>query len=78
MSIQQFWSIANKYPDLVTRLHTQASLIGSFGLNASVPQLKDTKGVLFFICKEDISKKQITFYLIVHSLKRTFTPFDII
>ena len=61
MSIQQFWSIADKYPDLVTQLHTQASLMGSFGLNASVPRLKDTKGVLFFICKEDISKNRSLF-----------------
>ena len=54
MSIQQFWSIADKYPDLVTRLHTQARRMGNFGLNASVPWLKDSEGTLCFICKEDI------------------------
>ena len=54
MSIQQFWSIADEYPDLVTRLHTQARLMGNFGLNASVHWLKDTEGALCFICKEDI------------------------
>ena len=54
MSIQQFWSIADEYPDLVTRLHTQARLMSKFGLNASVPWLKDTEGALCFICKEDI------------------------
>ena len=54
MSIQQFWSIADEYPDLVTRTHTQARLMGSFVLNASVPWLKDTEGALCFICKEDI------------------------
>ena len=39
---------------VVTRLHTQARLIGSFGLNGSVPWLKDTEGALYFICKEDV------------------------
>ena len=51
MSIQQF---ADEYPDLVTRLHMQAGLMSNFGLNASVPRLKDTEGALCFICKEDI------------------------
>ena len=46
MSIQQFWSIANEYPDLVTRPHAQASLMDNFDLNASVLWLKDTKGAL--------------------------------
>ena len=54
MSIQQFWSLADEYPDLVTRFDTQARLMGNFGLNASVPWLKDTEGALRFICKEDI------------------------
>ena len=53
-SIQQFWFIADEYPDLVIRLHTQARLMGSFGLSASVPCLKDTEGALCFICKDDI------------------------
>ena len=54
MSIQKFWSIADEYPDLVTRLHTQARLMYNFGLNASVPWLTDTEGALCFTCKEDI------------------------
>ena len=54
MSIQQLWSIADEYLDLVTRLHMQARLMRNFGLNASVPWLKDTEGALCFICKEDI------------------------
>ena len=37
MSIQQFWSIADEYPDLVTQLHMQAWLMGNFGLSISVP-----------------------------------------
>ena len=54
MSIQQFWSIADEYPDLVTRLHTQARLMSNLGLNPSVPWLKNTECALCFICKEDI------------------------
>ena len=54
MFIQQFWSIANEYPGLVTQLHTQARLMANFGLSAFVPWLKDTEGALCFICKEDI------------------------
>ena len=28
--------------------------MGNFGLNGSVPWLKDTESILYFICKEDI------------------------
>ena len=52
MSIQQIWSIADEYPDLVTRLHAQARLMSNFGFNAFAPWLKDTKGTLCFICKD--------------------------
>ena len=58
MSIQQFWSIADGYPDLVTRLHTQAKLMCNFGLNASVPWLKHTEGALCFICREDFENTE--------------------
>ena len=54
ISPPDFWSLADEYPDLVTRLHTQARLMGNFGLNGSVPWLKDTEGALCFICKEDV------------------------
>ena len=37
MSIQQFWSIADEYLNLVTQLHTQARLMSNFGLDAAVP-----------------------------------------
>ena len=43
MPFQQFWSIADEYPDLDTRLHAQARLMSNFGLNASAPWLKDTE-----------------------------------
>ena len=40
ISPPDFWYLADEYPDLVTRLHTQAMLMGSFGLNSSVPRLR--------------------------------------
>ena len=49
-----FWFLADEYPDLVTHLHTQARLMGSFGLNGSAQWLKDMEGALCFICKEDV------------------------
>ena len=55
ISPPDFWSLADEYPHLVIRLHTQARLIGgSFGLNGSVPWLKYMDGALHSICKEDI------------------------
>ena len=39
ISHPDFWSLANEYSDLATRLHTQARLMGSFGLKGSVPWL---------------------------------------
>ena len=37
----------------------QARFIGNFGLNVSVPWLKDTEGTLCFICKEDIENTDL-------------------
>ena len=54
MPPHHFWSSTDKYSDLVTRMHTQVRLMSNFGLNGSVPWLKDTKGALRFICKQDI------------------------
>ena len=34
-----FWSLANHYPDLVSRLHVQVRIIGNFGLNGGIPWL---------------------------------------
>ena len=36
MPPHHFWSLADKYPDLVIRIHTQFRLMGNFGLNGSV------------------------------------------
>ena len=75
MATQHFWSIADGYPDLVTCLHMEARPMGNCGLSGSVPWLKDTEGP-FALFVRRISIILITFYLIVHSLKRTVTPFD--
>ena len=49
---EQFWSLADSYPDLVSRLHVQVRLMGNFGLNAGAPWLSDTECTLYFISKE--------------------------
>ena len=36
VSPHQFWSIANNFPDLVSRLHVQIRLMGNFGLNGGM------------------------------------------
>ena len=54
ISPPDFWFLAAEYPDQGTRLRTKARIMGSFGLNGSVPWPYDTDGALCFICKEDI------------------------
>ena len=54
VSPEQFWSIADNYPDLVKCLHVQIRLAGYFGLNGGVPWLLNTEGALYFICKENV------------------------
>ena len=71
LSPPDFWSLADGYPDLVTRLHTQARLMGGFGLNGSVPWLKDTEGALRFICKEDV-ENTYHFFLDCPQFKENF------
>ena len=61
---------------MVTRLHTQARLMGSFDLNASIPWLKDTEGALCFICKEDVKNTYHIFWIAL-SLKRILTLFGV-
>ena len=58
ISPYQFWSIADHYPDLVSRLHVQIRLMGNFGLNGGVPWLTNTDGELCLFCEnsvEDVS-----------------------
>ena len=60
-----------------TRLHTQARLMGSFGLNGSVPWLKDTEGALCSICKEDV-ENTYHFFLDCPQFKENLTLFGVI
>ena len=57
----RFWSLANQFPDLVSRLHVQVRLMGNFGLNGSLPWLQNTDGAICFICKEDIESVTLFF-----------------
>ena len=71
ISPYQFWSIADRYPDLVSHLHVQIRLMGNFGLNEGVPglQILMVNFVFFvkmvnFVIFEDVSH----FLLDCHSL----------
>ena len=54
ISPDQFWSIADLYPDLVRDLHMQIRLMGNFGINGGVPWLANTDGELCLLCKESV------------------------
>ena len=76
MLSRHFWSLTGEYPDLVTGMHTQVRLMGNFGLNGSVPWLKDKEGTLCFICNENVENLD-HFLLDCPSLKRILTPFGV-
>ena len=52
ITLYQFWSVADRYPDLVMHLHVQIRLMGNSILNDSVPWLANTDGKLCLFCKE--------------------------
>ena len=47
----KLWSLADLYPDLVSRLYTQVRLMGNLCLNGGIPWLFKTEGSLCFICE---------------------------
>ena len=53
VSPSKFWSLADLYPDLVSRLHTQVRLMGNLCLSSGIPWLFKNEGSLCFICKEN-------------------------
>ena len=63
-----FWSLANQFPDLVSRMHVQVRLMGNLGLNGSLPWLQNTDGAICFICKEDI--ESVTHFFLDYSYFR--------
>ena len=48
-----FWSLANQFLGLVSRLHIQVRLASNFGLNEWIPWLQNTDGAICFICTEE-------------------------
>ena len=54
------WSIADRYPDLVSRLHVQIRLMGNLGLNGGVPWLTNTDGELVFFAKTVLKMSAIS------------------
>ena len=63
ISTNQFWSIADLYPDFVRHLHAQIRIMENFGLNGGVPWLTNTDGELFYLlCKE--SAEDVSHFLL--------------
>ena len=57
-----FWSLADHFPDLVSRLHVQVRLMGQFGLSGGIPWLRDSDGAFCFVCKQDV--ESVTHFLV--------------
>ena len=53
VSPSKFWSLADLYPDLVSRLHTQVRLMGNLCLKGGILWLFKNEGSLCFIRKEN-------------------------
>ena len=52
VSPEQFWSIADNYPDLVKCLHVQIRLAGNCGLKGGVPWLLNTESASALFAKK--------------------------
>ena len=44
-----FWSLTDRFPDLVRRLHVQVRLMGQFGLSGGIPWLRNSDGSFCFV-----------------------------
>ena len=71
-----FWSLANQYPNLVKRLHTQVRLMCNFGFNGGVPWLRDTE-VLIVLFASILLTIIVTSYLTVRASKTTLPSYGI-
>ena len=61
VSLHQFWSIANNFPELVSLPHA-IRLMGNCSFNGGIPWLSNTDGAhCFFFCKESI--KDVSHFL---------------
>ena len=57
-----FWSLANQFPDLVSRLNIQVRLLSNFGLNECIRWLQNIDGAICIICKGEI--ESVTHFLL--------------
>ena len=65
----QFWLIADLFPDLVSRLHVQLRLLSNLALCGGIPWLLNTDGALCYICK---TKKMLVIFCDCASFKENF------
>ena len=49
-----FWSLADHYPDLVSRLYVQVRIIWNLVLNGGIPWLTNAEGATCFACKQGV------------------------
>ena len=68
VSPSKFWSLADLYRDLVSRLHTQVRFMGNLCLNGGIPWLFKTEGSLCSIFAKKTQKRYITTLLSVSLL----------
>ena len=57
-----FWSLADHFPDLVSRLDVQVRLMRQFGPSGGIPWLRDSDGAFCFVCKQDV--ESVTHFLL--------------
>ena len=69
-----FWSISNKFPDLVRHLHQQVRLTANYGLNGGVPWLCRTNSALCFFCKNEVEDCSHFFHFFVKPLRLISVP----
>ena len=49
-----FSSLADRFPDLVSRQHVEVRLMSQFGPSGGIPWLRDSDGAFCFVCKQDV------------------------
>ena len=57
-----FWSLADHFPDLISRQHVQVKLMSQFGLSGNIPWLRDSDGAFCFVCKQNV--ESVTHFLL--------------
>ena len=73
---EYFWSLANQYPDLVKRLHTQVRLMCNFGFNGAFHGYL-TPTVLIVLFASILLTIIVTSYLIVRASKTILPSYGI-